>query len=173
MRRLNLFLVFGALILTILTVVFEWPLFQEVAYFLADNSGRYKVVHLWGLLFLIHLSPAILLLLILLFFGNRKKRTDTNLLDDVISTGITVKRDRNLYGALFPVDIYVDDVKKATVIAGKTARIPLNPGAYRIKVIAMKHFSPELNIEVGDQPKELFCGFELDGTMQNVFIREM
>jgi len=172
MRRLNLFLVFGALLFTVLTIVFEWPLFQELASFLADSTGRYKVMHLWGLLFLIYLSPAILLLVFLLLFKGRTPKVHHEILDSDMTSGIVVKRARNLYGALFPMDIYVDGVKKATIIAGKKVEISLNPGTYQIKVIAMQHFSPEITVVVSDTKMPLTCGFELAGTLQNVYIVE-
>jgi hypothetical protein len=50
--------------------------------------------------------------------------------------------------------------------------ISLNPGTYQIKVIAMQHFSPEITVVVSDTKMPLTCGFELAGTLQNVYIVE-
>ncbi len=172
MRKLNLVLVVIALTATVASVFLYWPPFIQLAEFFADSSGRYPIIPVYGLTFLCFISPAILILIINILFSNRKNRNRTAVLDDGSKIGIKVKREKALYGALFPMDVYINGEKKGNVAVGKQFSISLEPGIYTIKVIAMSSYSPEIEVHLTDETQHLVCGFELMGTMQQVYVRK-
>lgn len=170
MRKLNLILVSVALLATVLSIINYWPPFIQLAAFFSDASGRYPIIPVFGLTFLSYISPVILLLTINILLSNRKKSHSGHVLDDSTKIGITVRREKVLYGALFPIDVYINGEKKGNVAIGKQFSIALEPGNYMVKVIAMSSYSPEIEVQLTDETQHLACGFELMGTMQQVYL---
>lgn len=172
MRKIVLISVIIAALISIVSTMMQIQPALFIIEKVVDSDGRFSVTLVLALTFLLFALPLVLisyLLSSLRTVGNKKESFQTTL----DGSGIIVERKRALYGAAFALDVLVNDEKKASVMLGKKVAISLPDGTHQIKVIAMKHPSPAITVEIGPgQVKHIECGFETGGTMKDVYIRE-
>ena len=172
MRKIILISVIVAGIVSMVTTFLQIQPSQFIIEKVVDSDGKFSVVMVLGLTFLLFAVPIVLISFLVSFIktaGNKKDIAPVTL----DGSGIIVERSRALYGVAFALEIVVNDEKKGSVMMGKKLAIALPDGTHKVQVIAMKHLSEPIQVAIGaSEAKVLVCGFEVGGTMKDVYIRE-
>lgn len=170
MRKFALVYVLVAVVFSATTVILQvFPATMLIDVF-AQSDGRFSVLVVLALLMLICLVPLLLIMLIYnLIAGKKQTAAQPELLDQ---TGIIVRRDKALYGAMFPFDILIDGKKMATVSLGKSRQIVLPMGEYTLTVKAMGN-GVDRQISLKENRALIYTvGFRAGGTMKDIYIDE-
>lgn len=169
MRKFVLAYVIVALVFSATTVILQvFPATIVIGWFV-ESDGRFSLVAVLGLLMLFCLVPLFLIMLIYNLLTAKKQKAQPELLDQ---TGIIVRRDKAIYGAVFPMDIVINDKKMATVSLGKSRQIVLPMGEYTLKIKAMGK-GVERQISLKENRSLIYTvGFRLGGSMQDIYIEE-
>jgi hypothetical protein len=168
MRRFVLLYVILALIFSATTVILQIEPATTVISWVVESDGSFKIIIPLAILFLGSLLPLFLIMLIWNIFSKKKGAFPTELLDQ---TGVIIKRDKGLYGAIFPIDVLADGQKVASVSMGQQRAVNLPIGNHLLQVKAMGKASGDLEIEVSDaKPVVCVVGFRTGGTIQDVYI---
>lgn len=142
------------------TIVIDW---------VADRNGTYLILLAFVVLLLLFLVPLLFIFLIYNLVGG-KKEVENGILD---MAGISFNRDKQLFGALFPMEILVDGKKKASVTLGKTVHVSMPPGERTIEVRCMQRSAIQ-RIHVQDhQSKSYRIGLRKMAVGQDVYLEEM
>lgn len=140
------------------TIVIEW---------VADSDGTYLILLAFGVLLLLFLVPLLLIFLIYNLVGGQKRETDNAILD---MAGISFSRDKQLFGALFPMEILVDGKKKASVTLGKTVHVAMPPGERTIEVRCMQRSAIQRIHIDNHQSKSFRIGLRKMSGIQDVYL---
>lgn len=143
------------------TIVIDW---------IVDSEGTYLIILAFGIMLLIFLVPLLLVFLIYNLIGGRKSEAETGVID---MAGITFSREKQLFGALFPMEILIDGKNKASVPVGKTIYVPMPPGERTIEVRCMQRSVIQRTTIVDHQTKSYRIGMRKMAGMQDVYMEEM
>lgn len=170
MRKFALGYVIVVGIICFLMVEFQvYPATIVINWFV-DGSGRFIVMLVVGVMLIFGLLPLLFIFLIYNFIVARKQDSDATILDQ---TGILIKRDKALYGAVFPMEIIVNGKKIATVTIGKSTHVALPLGEHVLEVRAMeKGVITKINL-ADNRMKTYKVGFRMGGNMQDVYMDEI
>lgn len=144
------------------TIIINW---------IAESDGQFMIVLAIGILFILSVIPLFLIFLIYNLIAAKKQHNSPELLDQ---SSIVIQRDKSLYGAIFPIDILVNDQRFATVTIGKSRQIALPMGEHELKVKAMGKTSKGIVFQLSENKTQSFkVGFRLYGNLQDVYVEEV
>lgn len=168
MRRFVLVYVLLALVFTATCVIMQIEPAATIISWVAESDGTFMIILPLAILFIGCLIPLFLIMLVWNIVSRKKSDFSSELLDQ---TGVTIRRDKALYGAIFPIDVLVNGQKVASVSSGQKRAVALPIGKHILQVKAMGKASGDLEIVVSEaQPQAFVIGFRLGGTMQDVYI---
>lgn len=168
MRRFVLVYVLFALVFTVTCVIMQIEPAATIISWVADSDGTFLIVLPLAILFIGCLIPLFLIMFVWNIISRKKGTFSTELLDQ---TGVIIRRDKALYGAVFPIDVLANGKKVSSLSLGQKRAVALPIGKHILQVKAMGKASGDLEVVVSEaQPQAFVIGFRLGGTMQDVYI---
>jgi hypothetical protein len=168
MRIFAIVYVIGSLAFAAGTTIFQVYPATEIIFLVSDSDGRYRVILPFAILFLAAFVPFLIIMIVYNILVARKQKAREQLLDQ---TGIVIRRDKTLFGAVFPMDILIDGRKMATVSMGKSRRLSLSMGLHTLQVKAMGKTSVEISFRLEEaDPHHYNTGFRNNGLISDIYL---
>ena len=169
-RTITLIYILGTLGFAIASVLVPFSPGIEVAGWFAYDDGSFPLFQVIMVLAIMFWLPMAVVILVTNKIRVSKVR---GYAEPVDQTGIEVTREKSLYAAIHSIDIYVNDIKRGSVMNGKTARIPLPYGEQIVFAKSMGKTTAPIHIAVSAEEKAgLVVGFELTGQTQQLFLKK-
>lgn len=90
--------------------------------------------------------------------GNKIENKDVSIVNE--SASITFAREKQFYGVIVPIKVYLDGIKVASVSAGKEEKVPVSIGKHRI-AFNLWSGNGQYDVEVSSEHPNIKVNFKL------------
>lgn len=90
--------------------------------------------------------------------GNKIENKDVSIVNE--SASITFAREKQFYGVIVPIKVYLDGIEVASVSAGKEEKVPVSIGKHRI-AFNLWSGNGQYDVEVSSEHPNIKVNFKL------------